>query len=291
MARQLRNEHPGAVYHVTSRGNRREPIFQDAVDTTAFLTGLARVVRDCAWLCHAYCLMENHFHLVVETPRPNLAIGMRRLNSTYAQRFNSRHSRVGARLPGSLPRDPRRKGVVPPRGLPLRRPQPRSRWALRGSGGLGEQQLPSDRWAGAGVFLPHNGLAPGSARRHPQTGPQALRRLRRRRAGAPALAGPPGTDLPRQREVRACRIGPERADCRSSTAPVAARETAAGRDLRPSRPTGDRSRLPRGGLPPQGDRRAPGTSRLDGESPSTGASGVTNPWGRILRPRTTGGMR
>jgi putative transposase len=95
MARQLRNEHPGAVYHVTSRGNRREPIFQDAVDTTAFLTGLARVVRDCAWLCHAYCLMENHFHLVVETPRPNLAIGMRRLNSSYAQGFNSRHSRVG----------------------------------------------------------------------------------------------------------------------------------------------------------------------------------------------------
>jgi REP element-mobilizing transposase RayT len=95
VSRQLRNEHPGAVYHVTSRGNARQALFLDATDATAFLTTLARVAADCGWLCHAYCLMENHFHLVVETPRPNLAIGMRRLNSTYAQRFNRRYSRVG----------------------------------------------------------------------------------------------------------------------------------------------------------------------------------------------------
>jgi REP element-mobilizing transposase RayT len=95
MARQLRNEFPGAVYHVTSRGNARETLFFDENDERRYLRALARVVADCRWLCHAYCLMPNHVHLVLETPRPNLAAGMRRLNSTYAQAFNARRDRVG----------------------------------------------------------------------------------------------------------------------------------------------------------------------------------------------------
>jgi putative transposase len=95
MARQLRNEFPGAVYHVTSRGNAREMLFVDDDDERKYLRTLAHVVTDCRWLCHAYCLMPNHVHLVLETPRPNLAAGMRRLNSTYAQAFNARRDRVG----------------------------------------------------------------------------------------------------------------------------------------------------------------------------------------------------
>lgn len=95
MARQLRHQFPGAVYHITSRGNARGQLFFDDADEESFLHTLARVVADCRWLCHAYCLMGNHYHLVLETPRPNLALGMRRLNSTYAQAFNQRRARVG----------------------------------------------------------------------------------------------------------------------------------------------------------------------------------------------------
>jgi putative transposase len=95
MARQLRNEFPGAVYHVTSRGNARGRLFYEQRDEGVYLRTLARVVEDSRWLCHAYCLMPNHVHLVLETPKPNLALGMRRLNSTYAQAFNQRRGRVG----------------------------------------------------------------------------------------------------------------------------------------------------------------------------------------------------
>lgn len=95
VARQLRHEYPGAVYHVTSRGNARGAVFLDEGDRGGFLELLARVGASCAWVCHAYCLMGNHYHLVLETPRPNLSLGMRRLNSAYAQSFNARHGRVG----------------------------------------------------------------------------------------------------------------------------------------------------------------------------------------------------
>ncbi|HJS70311.1 MAG TPA: transposase [Gaiellaceae bacterium] len=95
MARALRTEFPGAVYHITSRGNARGRLFLDEADEKTFLRTLGRVVPDCRWLCHAYCLMPNHFHLVLETPRPNLAVGMRRLNSSYAQAFNQRRDRIG----------------------------------------------------------------------------------------------------------------------------------------------------------------------------------------------------
>ncbi|HXV34486.1 MAG TPA: transposase [Gaiellaceae bacterium] len=100
MARSLRHEHPGAVYHVTSRGNGRGAIFLDRADETSFFETLTRVVRSTGWVCHAYCLMPNHFHLLLETPKPNLARGMQRLNSTFAQRFNRRHARIGHVLQG-----------------------------------------------------------------------------------------------------------------------------------------------------------------------------------------------
>ena len=95
MSRPLRLEFHGAIYHVTSRGNARAPIFADDDDRESFLATLAHAVERFHWLCHAYCLMDNHYHLLIETPDPNLSKGMRQLNGLYTQRFNRRHSRVG----------------------------------------------------------------------------------------------------------------------------------------------------------------------------------------------------
>ncbi|MBL0163827.1 MAG: transposase [Xanthomonadales bacterium] len=95
MARPIRLEFAGALYHVTSRGDRREAIYEDDADRERFLTVLAEVVRDFNWVCHAYCLMGNHYHLLIETPDANLSKGMRQLNGVYTQASNRRHGRVG----------------------------------------------------------------------------------------------------------------------------------------------------------------------------------------------------
>jgi putative transposase len=95
MARPLRIEYPGAVYHVTSRGNAREDIFLSDDDRRKFLAVLAATVEKYNWLCHAFCLLDNHYHLVIETIDPNLSIGMRQLNGVYTQAFNRAHQRVG----------------------------------------------------------------------------------------------------------------------------------------------------------------------------------------------------
>src|SRR4030042_1116006 len=95
MARPIRIEYDGAVYHVTSRGNARKRIYKDDVDRLSFLDILAEVNRKYNWLCHAYCLMDNHYHLWVETPDGNLSKGMRQLNGVYTQRFNRKRKRVG----------------------------------------------------------------------------------------------------------------------------------------------------------------------------------------------------
>jgi putative transposase len=95
MARPLRIEYPGAMYHITSRGNARSPVFDDDRDRREFLMILEDVVRRYNWLCHAFCLMDNHYHLLVETVDGNLSLGMRHLNGVYTQAFNRRHHRVG----------------------------------------------------------------------------------------------------------------------------------------------------------------------------------------------------
>jgi len=100
MARPLRIEYPGAVYHLTTRGNERRAIFTEDQDRKGFLDLLHQVNRRYGWLCHAYCLMENHYHLLIETPEGNLSIGMRQLNGVYTQTFNRRHGRVGHLLQG-----------------------------------------------------------------------------------------------------------------------------------------------------------------------------------------------
>ncbi len=100
MARPLRIEFEGAVYHVTSRGNAREDIFLDDEDREEFLERLGQVIDRFGWICHGYCLMTNHYHLLVETPAANLSRGMQLLNGTYTQGFNRRHRRVGHVLQG-----------------------------------------------------------------------------------------------------------------------------------------------------------------------------------------------
>lgn len=95
MARPLRIEYPDAVYHVTSRGNARNDIFLSDQDRTDFLSVLEIVVKRYNWLCHAYCLMDNHYHLLIETPDGNLSQGMRQLNGVYTQKYNWRHSKTG----------------------------------------------------------------------------------------------------------------------------------------------------------------------------------------------------
>lgn len=95
MTRPIRIEYAGALYHVTSRGDRQEDIYIDDVDRSNFLTLLAQVSKDYNWLIHAYCLMGNHYHLLVETPDGNLSKGMRQLNGVYTQLTNRYHGKVG----------------------------------------------------------------------------------------------------------------------------------------------------------------------------------------------------
>jgi REP element-mobilizing transposase RayT len=95
MARPLRIEFSGALYHITSRGNDRCPIYCDGVDRLNFLEQLTRGCNRYSWLCHAYCLMTNHYHLLVETQEPTLSKGMKYLNGSYTQCVNKRHARTG----------------------------------------------------------------------------------------------------------------------------------------------------------------------------------------------------
>lgn len=95
MARPLRLEFLGATYHVTSRGNEQRSIFYTDDDRLAFLTFLGEAARRFGWSVTAWVLMTNHFHVVLQTPEPNLSKGMQWLNGTYAAWFNRRHDRSG----------------------------------------------------------------------------------------------------------------------------------------------------------------------------------------------------
>ncbi len=95
MTRPLRLEYAGALYHVTSRGDRREEIYLDDDDRREWLQVLDHVCRRYNWVIHAYCQMTNHYHFLVETADGNLSKGMRQLNGLYTQRFNRRHGLSG----------------------------------------------------------------------------------------------------------------------------------------------------------------------------------------------------
>src|ERR1039458_3584085 len=178
MPRQLRIEYPGAIYHVMNRGDRREPIFRDDFDRKRFVTTLSEACLKTGWQIHAYCLMLNHFHLVVETPNGNLVAGMRWFLSTCTARFNRRHKLFGHLFSGrykSLVVDGSGNGYLrtvcdyvhlnPVRAKLLRADQPlrdyawsswpeyleppeqRPRW-LRVDRLLGEHHVPKDSLAG-----------------------------------------------------------------------------------------------------------------------------------------------
>lgn len=178
MARKLRVEYPGAVYHVMNRGDRREPIFRDDEDRHRFLNTLGEACGKTGWQVHALCLMTNHFHLVVETPRANLVAGMKWFLGTYTGRFNRRHKLFGHLFSGrykALIVDGSGSGYLktvcdyvhlnPARAKLLRREQalrehawsswpeylksPGKRWAwLRVDRLLGEHRIPRDSAAG-----------------------------------------------------------------------------------------------------------------------------------------------
>lgn len=95
MARPLRIEFAGALYHITVRGNARQDIYIDDEDRESFLEILRQACDRFKWLCHAYCLMSNHYHLLIETQTASLSKGMKYVNGTYTQYFNRRHHRVG----------------------------------------------------------------------------------------------------------------------------------------------------------------------------------------------------
>jgi len=95
MARPLRIEYPGALYHITSRGNARQDIFKIKKDFTDFLVILKENIERYNWQCYAYCLMSNHYHLLIKTLDPNLSQGMRQLNGVYTQKYNYNHKTVG----------------------------------------------------------------------------------------------------------------------------------------------------------------------------------------------------
>src|SRR5437016_2530632 len=182
MPRQLRIEYPGAIYHVMNRGDRREPIFLDDGDRKHFLETLGKACLKTSWQVHSYCLMLNHFHLVVETPQANLVAGMKWFLGTYTSCFNRRHKLIGHLFCGrykSLIVDGSQNGYLrtvcdyvhlnPVRakllnaeqrlanylwssyGEYLKAPSRRSQW-LRVDRLLGEMRIPQDNLAGRRQF-------------------------------------------------------------------------------------------------------------------------------------------
>ena len=113
MSRPLRIELAGGLYHVTSRGDRREPIYRDDQDRVNWLTAFGEVCARFNWRCHAYCEMTNHYHVVVETPEADLSKDMRQLNGVYTQQFNRRHDLIGHLFQGRF------KGILVERDAQL----------------------------------------------------------------------------------------------------------------------------------------------------------------------------
>ncbi len=95
MARPLRIEFSGAKYHITARGNSQQDIYLSDEDRESFLKLIHTATERYHWYCHVYCLMSNHYHLLIETEQPTLSKGMKYINGSFTQQFNKRHKRVG----------------------------------------------------------------------------------------------------------------------------------------------------------------------------------------------------
>jgi len=182
MARKVRVQYPGAIYHVMNRGDHQDAIFRSDQDRELFLKTLGEACAKTDWQLHAWCLMSNHFHLVVETPRANLVAGMKWLLGTYTMRFNHHHRLFGHLFSGrykALPVDGSGTGYLktvcdyvhlnPARAKIVRRQQKLStfRWSsypqylkagalrpawLRVDRLLGEHGIPKDSSAGRKEF-------------------------------------------------------------------------------------------------------------------------------------------
>jgi putative transposase len=100
MARPLRIQYPGAMYHIISRGIGRMTIFHNEKDWKKFIQFMERVIEKYNWICHAYCLMGTHYHILLETPDANMVVGMKYLNQLYSQFYNWKYQRVGPVLQG-----------------------------------------------------------------------------------------------------------------------------------------------------------------------------------------------
>ena len=132
MPRPPRLDAPGAFHHVTARGNRLAAIYLDDTDRTRFVSFLADAVQRFEWRCHAFALMSNHFHLVLETPKATVAAGKQWLSGRYGQTFNRRHATT-AMSSRPLLEQSHRARPAPARELPLRDPQPDPGRSLCGS--------------------------------------------------------------------------------------------------------------------------------------------------------------
>lgn len=159
MARPLRIQYPGAVYHVMARGNQGQPIYKDDQDRKRFLETLAESCQKTGWLIHAYVLMGNHYHLLIETPEANLVAGMKWLQGAYTQRYNGRHKVFGHLFQG------RYKAVMVDGQEPMYfqvvstyiHLNPARAGLIR----IGEQTLKRYRWSSYPWYLQRAGQRPG----------------------------------------------------------------------------------------------------------------------------------
>ena len=113
MARPIRIQYPGAVYHVMARGNQGKRVFDDDRDRGRFLETLEEACAKTGWRVHAYVLMANHYHLLLETPEANLVDGMKWLQGAYTQRYNARHKVRGYLFQGRYKAVPVEAGELP----------------------------------------------------------------------------------------------------------------------------------------------------------------------------------
>jgi REP element-mobilizing transposase RayT len=188
MPRLPRRQIPDGLYHVTTRGNRRQPIVLEDRDCEVFLVLLGKVVKRLGWKVHAYCLMTNHYHLLVETPNADISVGMQLLNGQYAQAFNRRHGYEGHLFERRFAAAGDRERLAPPRSVSLHRAKPGTSRTVPSSWRMALEQLPRDGWARAMPPAPH--FAPTrNVREQPRQGTRRVRRIRDARLGQASVTG------------------------------------------------------------------------------------------------------